>query len=156
MGKNLMITKVYFTHTTDDGYIFDARPMPEEFIGTHNKPSTGTPIRLFVIDTNEERKFNTIPGQFGVFLSDNGEQGYVGFYDYQVEDDGNITSQGFYVHPFHRNKGIAKKVLMYIESICEEGTISRDHVVTSPYLHKIVDEMIARGKGTILMRKGTE
>ena len=53
-----MITKVYFTHTTDDGYIFDARPMPEEFIGTHNKPATGTPIRLYVIDTNEKRKFN--------------------------------------------------------------------------------------------------
>lgn len=148
-----MITKVYFTHTTDDGYIFDARPMPEEFIGTHDKPATGTPIRLFVIDTNEERKFKTIPGEFGIFLSDEGEKGYVGFYDYQVEDDGNITSQAFYVHPFHRNKGIARKVLFYIESICEEGTISKDHVVTDPHLHKIVDELIARGKGTILMRK---
>jgi GNAT superfamily N-acetyltransferase len=156
MGNSLMITKVFFTHTTDDGYIFDARPMPEESIGTHDKPSTGTPIRLFVIDTNEERKFNTIPGQSGIFLSDEGEKGYVVFYDYQVEDDGNITSQAMYVHPFHRNKGIARKVLFYIESICEEGTISNDHIVADPHLHKIVDELIARGKGTILMRKPTK
>ena len=148
-----MITKVYYTHTTDDGYIFDARPMPEEFIGTHDKPSTGTPVRLFVIDTNEERKFNTIPGNFGVFLSDEGEQGYVGFYDYQVEDDGNITSQAMYVHPFHRSKGIARKVLLYIESICEDGTMSNDHVVSNPYLHKVVDEIISRGKKTIIYRK---
>jgi GNAT superfamily N-acetyltransferase len=153
MGKSLMITKTYFTHTTDDGYIFDARPMPEEFIGTHDKPSTGTPIRLFVIDTNEEKKFATIPGQIGIFLSDEGEKGYVGFYDYQVEDDGNITSQAMYIHPFHRNKGIAKKVLFYIESICEDGTVSNDHVVSSPYLHKIVDEIISRGKKTIIYKK---
>ena len=148
-----MITKVYFTHTTDDGYIFDARPMPAEFIGTHDKPSTGTPIRLFIIDTNEERKFATIPGQFGVFLSDEGEQGYVGFYDYQVEDDGNVTSQAMYVHPFHRSKGIARKVLFYIESICEEGTIYRDHVVSDPHIRKIVDELNAMNKVTVLMRK---
>ena len=148
-----MITKLYFTHTTDDGYIFDARPMPAEFIGTHDKPATGTPIRLFVIDTNEERKFDTIPGEFGIFLSDKGEKGYVGFYDYQVEDDGNVTSQAFYVHPFHRNKGIARKVLLYIENICEEGTTFRDHIVSDPHIQKIVDEIIARNKGTVLMRK---
>jgi hypothetical protein len=154
MGKSLMITKVYHTHTTDDGYIFDVRPMPEHQSDTHGAPITGTPVRLFVIDTNEKRKFATIPHEYGVFLSDEGEQGYIGFYDYQVEDDGNITSQAMYIHPFHRNKGIAKKVLFYIESICEEGTISKDHLVTNPYLHKIVDELNVRGKGTILMRKG--
>lgn len=150
-----MITKVYFTHTTDDGYIFDARPMPTEFIGTHDKPSSGTPIRLFIIDTNEKRKFNTIPGQFGVFLSDEGEQGYIGFYDYQIEDDESITIQGFYVHPFHRNKGIVKKVALYIESICEEGTVYGDFLVVDPRLHRVMNDMIARGKGTILMRKGS-
>ncbi len=149
-----MITKIYFTHTTDDGYIFDARPMPEHQSDRHASPITGTPIRLFIIDTNEERKFNTIPNQFGIFLSDEGEKGYVGFYDYQVEDDGNITSQGMYIHPFHRKKGIARKVLFYIESICEEGTISRDHLIVDPHLHKIVDEIIAMNKHTILMRKG--
>jgi GNAT superfamily N-acetyltransferase len=148
-----MITKVYFTHTTDDGYIFDARPMPEEFIGTHNKPSTGIPIRLFIIDTNEKRKFNTIPGEFGVFLSDEGEEGYIGFHDYQIEDDGSVTIQGFYVHPFHRSKGIVKKVAFYIESICEEGTVYGDFLVVHPHLHKVMDEIIARGKGTIHMRK---
>jgi len=153
MGKSLMITKIFFTHTTDDGYIFDARPMPEHQSDRHGAPITGTPIRLFIIDTNEERKFATIPHEYGLFLSAEGEKGYVGFYDYQVEDDGNITSQAMYVHPFHRSKGIARKVLFYIESICEEGTISKDHLVTNAHLHKIVDELIAMNKHTILMRK---
>ena len=148
-----MITKVYFTHTTDDGYIFDARPMPEHQSDRHGAPITGTPIRLFFIDTNEERKFATIPHEYGVFLSDEGEQGYIGFFDYQVEDDGNITPQAMYVHPFHRNKNVAKKVLFYIESICEEGTISKDQLVTSPYLNNILDEIRSRGKGTIITRK---
>jgi hypothetical protein len=58
-----------------------------------------------------------------------------------------------YVHPFHRNKDVAKKVLFYIESICEEGTISKDQLVTSPYLNNILDEIRSRGKGTIITRK---
>lgn len=44
-----MITKVYHTHTTDDGYIFDVRPMPEHQSGTHGAPITGTPVRLLLL-----------------------------------------------------------------------------------------------------------
>jgi hypothetical protein len=149
MGKNLMITKVYFTHVTEDGYIYDARPMPQEVIGTHHRPNTGTPVRLYIIDTKEDRKFKSIPGENGMFISDEGEKGYIGYYDYQVEDDGNITSQSVYIHPFHRNKGIAKNMLFYIESICEEGTISKDHVISSPHLVKVIEKIVSNGKTVI-------
>jgi hypothetical protein len=156
MGKNLMITKVYYTHTTDDGYIFDARPMPEEFISRYGKSSTGTPVRVFIIDTNEERKFKTIPNDFGVFLSDEGEQGYIGYFDYQIEDDKNITYYALYIHPFHRNKDIARKVFLHTESICEEGTVFNNGSISSAYLYSIVDEINARNKVTILMENQRE
>lgn len=155
MGESLVITQVYFTHTTDDGYIFDARPMPAEFIGTHNKPATGTPIRLYIIDTNEERKFNTIPGELGIFMSDDGEKGYIGYYDYQIEDDGNVTPQGMYIHPFHRRKGITRKVLFYTESISEQGTIFKEHILVDTSMHNIVDELNAKGKITVIYVKPT-
>jgi GNAT superfamily N-acetyltransferase len=129
--------------------------MPEEFIGTHDKPSTGTPIRLFVIDTNEERRFNTIPGEIGIFMSDDGEKGYIGYHDYQIEDDGNVTPQGMYIHPFHRRKGIAKKILLHIESISEEGTIFREHTLVDLSLHNRADEANARGKITVIYTKPT-
>ena len=141
-----MITKVYFTHTTDDGYIYDARPMPEEFIGTHHKPASKTCIRLYVIDTNEEKKFIVHKGSKNISLSDEGEKGFVGYYDYQIEDNGTITPQSFYVHPFHRGKGIAKNVLFYIENISEKGTIYDDFVISDPSIVKIVEEIISRNK----------
>jgi GNAT superfamily N-acetyltransferase len=149
MGKNLMFKETYFTHTTPDGITYQARPMPEEFVGTHQPKSTGTPIRIFIYDQNEQKKFITPKGEEGVFLSDEGEQGYIGYYDYYIESDGSITSVSVYIHPFHRKKGIFKNLIAYLEDLAEEGTVS-NFIVVSPSIINIVNKMISRKKGTVI------
>jgi hypothetical protein len=146
MDRGIMSTEAYFTHTTDDGIIYDARPLPVEFYSLAHKPVEGTPIRVYIIDPNEERKFSNREGSRGIYLSDDGEQGLVGYYDYQIYENGDIQSQNLYIHPFHRNKGHARNLLNYVESILVDGAVSRDHIIESPYLHKVVDRINERGK----------
>ncbi len=144
-----MFKETYFTHTTSDGIIYEARPMPEEVVGTHYSQSTGIPIRIFIYDQNEERKFINYNGQEGIFLSNEGEQGYIGYYDYYVESDGSITSVSVYIHPFHRKKGIFKNLIAFLEDFAEEGTVS-NFIVISQSISGIVDKMIARKSGKVI------
>jgi len=142
MGKNLMFKEIYFSHTTSDGIIYEARPMPEEFIGNNNVKSFGTPIRVYMIDTNEERKFKDVIGETGVFISDEGEQGYVGYYDFYVESDNTITSGIFYVHPFHRKRGLTKNLIGYLESINEGDLIYNKLHYSDSNVAKVVQEFV--------------
>lgn len=135
-----MFKEIYFTHTTPDGITYQARPMPEEFIGNNNVKSSGTAIRVYMIDTKEERKFKTIPGETGVFISDEGEKGYVGYYDFYVESDNSITSGIFYIHPFHRKRGLTKNLISFLESINEGDLIYNDLYYSDPNVAKVVKE----------------
>ena len=136
-----MFKETYFTHTTSEGIIYKARPMPEEFIGNNNVKSSGTPIRVQMIDTNEERKFKTVFGESGVFISDDGEQGYVGYYDYYIESDNSITSGIFYVHPFHRNKGLTKNLIAFLETINEGDLVYNDLYFSNPKVEEVVKDL---------------
>lgn len=158
MGKNLINKEVFYTHTTPDGIIYDSRPMPEEFIESNIVQSSGTAIRLRIIDPSEERKFKAIPGQMGIYLSDDGEQGYVGYYDCYLESDGSFTSGIFYVHPFHRNKGLIKDLIAFLESNFVEDVNQEDIVYNHlGYMDKnvgrIAEETIARSEGKVIVRE---
>lgn len=144
-----MFRETYFTHTTSEGIIYEARPMPEEFINSHYVQSTGTPIRIFIFDINEDRKFITRQGEEGIFLSEDGEKGYIGYYDYYIESDGSITSVSVYVHPFYRKRGIFKNLISFLEDLAEEGTVS-NYIEISKNITNIVDKMISRSKGTVI------
>ena len=132
--------------------------MPEEFIESNIVQSSGTAIRLRIIDPNEERKFKAIPGETGVYLSDDGEQGYVGYYDCYLESDGSFTSGIFYVHPFHRNKGLIKDLIAFLESNFVEDVNQEDIVYNHlGYMDKnvgrIAEETIARSEGKVIVRE---
>ena len=158
MGKNLINKEIFYTHTTPDGIIYDSRPMPEEFIESNIVQSSGTAIRLRIIDPSEERKFKAIPGQMGIYLSDDGEQGYVGYYDCYLESDGSFTSGIFYVHPFHRNKGLIKNLIAFLESNFVEDVNQEDIVYNhlgymDKNVEKIAKETIARSEGKVIVRE---
>ena len=158
MGKSLINKDIFYTHTTPDGIIYDSRPMPEEFIESNIVQSSGTAIRLRIIDPSEERKFKAIPGQMGIYLSDDGEQGYVGYYDCYLESDGSFTSGIFYVHPFHRNKGLIKDLIAFLESNFVEDVNQEDIVYNHlGYMDKnvgrIAEETIARSEGKVIVRE---
>ena len=158
MGKNLINKDIFYTHTTPDGIIYDSRPMPIEFIETNVVQSSGTAIRLRIIDPSEERKFKAIPGETGVYMSDDGEQGYIGYYDCYLESDGSFTSGMFYVHPFHRNKGLIKNLIAFLESNfiedVNQGDIVYNHLVYSDKnVEKIAEETIARSEGKVVVRE---
>jgi GNAT superfamily N-acetyltransferase len=158
MGKNLINKDIFYTHTTADGIIYDSRPMPQEFIESNIVQSSGTAIRLRIIDPSEERKFKAIPGETGVYISDDGEQGYIGYYDCYLESDGSFTSGMFYVHPFHRNKGIVKNLIAFLESNFLEGLNEGDVVFNiSGYsdknVEKIAEETIDRSEGKVVVRE---
>jgi len=156
MEGNLMLRETYFTHDAGDGITFQARPGTEETLATHkfiaHNVDTGLPIRVYIIDANESQKFSARLGEEGIFLSEDGEQGYIGYYDYQIETDQSITSRALYIHPLHRNRGITRKLLLFIESLAEEGIVYNDHIITNPVVTEIVDEIISRGKSTVNYR----
>jgi GNAT superfamily N-acetyltransferase len=154
----MTLKQIYFTHTSSKGVIYNARPMPEEFKNIHvavlHNTDSGTAIRVYIIDPNEERKFVGKINKQGIYVSDDGEQGYIGYYDYNLEEDGSVTSRAFYIHPQHRGRGIMKDLLLFIEEIAEEGTIYNDHIITNPIISEVVDDIISRGKGAVTYRKG--
>lgn len=147
-----MFKEIYFTHTTSNGIIYEARPMPQEFVQNNVVQSSGTAIRVYMIDTNEERKFLTQPNTTGVFISDDGEQGYVGYYDYYIESDNSITSGIFYVHPFHRNKGLVKDLVTFLETINEGDIIYNNLSFGSTYVAQIVSEVESASINNIINR----
>lgn len=156
MEGDLVLREVYYTHDAGDGLTFNARPGTAETVATHrfvaHKVDTGTPIRVYILDANESRKFSAREGEEGIFLSEDGEQGYIGYYDYQIETDQSITSRALYIHPLHRNRGITRKLLLFIESLAEEGVVYNDHIITNPVITEIVDDIISRGKSTVNYR----
>lgn len=153
MEGNLTLRQVFFTHHSSNGIIYDARPMPEEFKDTHklvlHNTNSGTAVRIYIIDPNEERKFAGRIGDEGIYLSDDGEQGYIGYYDYNLEEDGSVTSRAFYLHPQHRGRGIMKNLLLFIEELAEEGTVYNDHVIANPIIAEVIEDIKSREKGTV-------
>lgn len=147
-----MFKEVYFTHKTTDGITYQARPMPEEFIDNNVVKSSGTPVRVYMIDANEKRKFSTEPSTTGVFISEDGEQGYVGYYDYYIETDNSITSGMFYVHPFHRNRGLVKDLITFLETINEGDIVYNSLSFGNPHVAQVVSEVESASINNIINR----
>ena len=141
-----MFTNVYFKQSYDDKITLEARPASEISIKNHLTKSNGIPIRLYVLDANEERKFIDKLGRNGVFLSDQGEQGFIGYYDYCIEDDDTITSQMMYIHPFHRNRSIANRLMNCIEENLTQGSTFNELIAASPYIASEIDRINQNGK----------
>jgi GNAT superfamily N-acetyltransferase len=150
MEGNLTLTQTFFTHTSDNGLIYDARPMPEEYLNVHqsilHNTNSGIAVRLYIIDPNETRKFANKENDPGVYLSENGEQGYIGYYDYNLEEDGSVTTRLVYIHPQHRGRNISKNLFNFIESIAEEGTIYNNHYIPNESLVKAIEDVLANKK----------
>lgn len=147
-----MFKEIYFTHVTSNGITYEARPMPKEFIGSNGIKSSGTPIRVYMIDINEERKFKEFPNEIGIFMSDEGKQGYVGYYDYYIESDNSVTSGMFYVHPFHRNRGLVKDLITFLETINEGDIVYNSLSFGSPYVAQVVSEVESASINNIINR----
>lgn len=141
MGKSLVFKETYFTHETADGTVYEARPMPVEFIDPNKVLDGSTGIRVYMIDKNEKRKFINIPKEVGVFMSDEGEQGYVGYYDYYIESDNSVTSGMFYVHPFHRNRGLVRNLITFLEAINEGKIIYNNLSFSNLHVARVVNEV---------------
>lgn len=143
----MTLSQTYFTYNSLLGVIYEARPLSEEYVNAHqqvlHKTNSGTDIRVHILDPNEERKFiQKLPGE-GVFLSEEGEQGFIGYYDYRLEDDGTVTSRAFYLHPQHRNRGIMRDVLFYVVGLAEDGTSYNPHLIANKAICDVVDDLIA-------------
>jgi hypothetical protein len=146
MEANLTLSQIYFTYNSPIGVIYDARPLSEEYVNAHfyvlHNTESGTDIRIHIIDPNEDRKFiQKLPGQ-GIYISDEGEMGFIGYYDYRLENDGSVTSRAFYLHPLHRNRGIMRDALFYMTNLAEDGTVYNQHLVANRDICNVVDDLI--------------
>ena len=153
MEGNLTLTQTFFTHTSSNGLIYNARPMPEEFLSTHksviHNTNSGTAVRLYIIDPNETRKFACRVSDGVIYISEDGEQGYIGYYDYNLEENGSVTTKLVYIHPQHRGKNISKDLFNFIESIAEEGTIYNNHYIPNNSLIRALDDVLENKKVNI-------
>jgi GNAT superfamily N-acetyltransferase len=147
METDMTLSQTYFTHNSPLGVIYEAIPLSAEYVAAHthvlHETNSGTDIRVNILDPNEDRKFIQKLPLPGIYLSEDGEKGLIGYYDYRLEDDGTVTSRAFYIHPQHRNRGIMRDVLFYVVGLAEDGTSYNPHLIANKDICKVVDDLIA-------------
>ena len=142
----MTLSQTYFTNNSPLGVIYEARLLSQEHVAAHScilhNTDSGTDIRIYIIDPNEDKKFiQKLPGQ-GIYISDEGEKGFIGYYDYRLEDDGSVTSRAFYLHPLHRNRVIMRDVVFYVINLAEDGTVYNQHIIANRYICNVIDDII--------------
>ena len=95
--------------------------MPSDVANTHDIGVFGVPRRIQVHNPQDHRKFNVDVESYKIKQDENGDEGFIGYLDFYIGDNGDSNFGFSYTYPEYRGKGIFREMTDYLEIITPEG-----------------------------------
>lgn len=108
------------TFTDPNGIIVSEIDMPDDVANTHGISVFGAPRRIQAHNPQDHRKFKVDAESYKIKQDENGDEGFIGYLDFYVGDNGDSNVGFTYLYPEYRGKGISREMTDYLEIITPE------------------------------------
>jgi len=109
------------TFTDPNGIIISEVDMPSDVANTHDIGVFGAPRRIQAHNPQDHRKFKVDVESYKIKQDETGDEGFIGYLDFYVGDNGDSNVGFTYLYPEYRGKGISREMTDYLEIITPEG-----------------------------------